>query len=151
MLFLVMVMVPLARRSIEPPALGTRILGQVGRKFRPVAWTAIVLLVITGLYLATDRWGIGVSEFFGGESRFASVLQMKVGFVVLVIILSAIHDFVLGPHVMQQLESAREEGGQPSGETLTARRRVVWLARVNLLLVLIILGLSVTLIRGEPV
>jgi hypothetical protein len=76
---------------------------------------------------------------------------MKVGFVVLVIILSAIHDFVLGPRVMQQLESAREGGEQPSDETLAARRRVVWLARINLLLVLIILGLSITLIRGEPV
>jgi uncharacterized membrane protein len=29
MLFLVMVMVPLARCSIEPPSLGTRILGQL--------------------------------------------------------------------------------------------------------------------------
>jgi uncharacterized membrane protein len=147
-LFLVMVMVPLTRRQLEP-SLGARLLGQTGRRFRPVAWTSIILLALTGLYIAADHWGIGVKEFFGGDGWFIRVLQAKVGLFIAIIALSAIHDFVLGPRVTRQLE-ALSQTGHPPPSLQRARRTLVWLARVSLLLVLVVLALAVTLIRGSP-
>ena len=147
-LFLIMVMVPLSRREIESPAQAARLLGQVGRRFRSVAWVSIVLLVLTGLFLATDHWGVKVPDFFGGSGRFVQVLQAKVGIVVLIIVLSAIHDFVLGPRVTRQLEGMSEAGADPAA-TQSSRRILIMLARVNLLLVLIVVALAVTLTRGS--
>lgn len=148
MLFLVMVMVPLTRREIDSPAEAARLLGQVGRKFRPVAWASIVLLVATGLYIATDQWRVSASDFFNGETYFLKVLQAKVGVVLIVIGLSIIHDFILGPRVTRQLEALRQ-GGAPSATLRKSRRMLLILARVNMLLVLVILGLAVTLTRGS--
>lgn len=147
-LFLIMVMVPLSRREIESPEQAARLLGQVGRRFRSIAWVSIVLLVLTGLFLATDHWGIKVSDFFGGSGRFVQVLQAKVGIVALIIVLSAIHDFVLGPRVTRQLEGMREAGADFAA-TQSSRKTLVMLARVNLVLVLIVVALAVTLTRGS--
>ena len=92
-----MVMAPLNRGVIEPPALGIRILTQAARRFRTVAWPSIILPVVTGAFMATDQWRITLDVFISGDNHFVKVLQIKVGLVALIIVLSAIHDFVLGP------------------------------------------------------
>ena len=143
-----MVMVPLSRREIEAPAQAARLLGQIGRRFRSVAWASIILLVLSGLFLATDHWGVKLSDFFGSSTYFMKVLQAKVGIVVLIIVLSAIHDFVLGPKVTRQLEGMRD-GGDVSADTQSSRKTLVLLARVNLLLTLVVVALAVTLTRGS--
>lgn len=148
-LFLVMVMVPLTRRQPGPPSQGARLLGQVGRRFRPVAWTSMVLLALSGLYIATDHWGVNVEGFFGGDGWFIRVLQAKVGLFIAIIALSAVHDFVLGPRLTRQIEELSPTS-QPPPSVQSARRTLVWLARVNLLLILVVLALATTLIRGSP-
>ncbi len=149
-LFLVMVLVPLSRRSIQPPALGIRILVQAARRFRTVAWASILLLVITGGFIAMEHWRITPTRFFTGGDRFVEVLQVKAGLVALIIVLSAVHDFVLGPRISNALERAREDGGEPSRGLIRGRLGLVWLARFNLLLVLIIVALAITMTRGFP-
>jgi hypothetical protein len=59
----------------------------------------------------------------------------KVGLVVLALILSAFHDFVLGPR-------AGAPGADPS-----ARVRASWIARINVLVVLAIVALGLSLFR----
>lgn len=145
-LFLAMVVVPVVRGEVEPQRSG-RLLSQIGRKFRPVAWGSIALLVGSGLYVALDHWNVTPSEFFGGDSRFVQVLQVKVGLVLIAIVLSFVHDFVLGPRLARSLQAANAGGPPPAG-VMKLRRATVWLARVNLLLLLAIVSLAVTLIRG---
>ncbi len=147
-LFLVMVLVPLSRRAIQPPALGIRVLVQAARRFRAVAWASIVLLVVSGAFLAVDHWRITSARFFSSGDRFVEVLQAKVGLVALIIVLSAFHDFVLGPRISDALERAREGGGVPSRGLMRSRLGLVWLARFNLLLVLVIVALAIMMTRG---
>ena len=149
-LFLVMVMVPLSRGVIEPQALGIQILTQAARRFRVVAWASIILLVITGAFIATDQWRITSALFFGSDNHFVRVLQIKVGLVALIIVLSAFHDFVLGPRIARALEGARSGGGEPSRGLKRGRLGLVWLARFNLLLVLAIVALAIIMTRGFP-
>ena len=54
MLFLVMVMLPLARRD-GFGGQGLVVLRQVAGRFVPVAWAAKIVLVLTGAYLAFDH------------------------------------------------------------------------------------------------
>ena len=49
-LFLVLVMLPLARWEMNRPEDGARLLCQVSRKYRPVAWSAIGLLGSTNAH-----------------------------------------------------------------------------------------------------
>jgi|TARA_B100000315_G_scaffold229589_1_gene239302 uncharacterized membrane protein len=148
-LFLVLVLVPVMRTGVESPSQGARLLGHIARRFRTVAWASIILLVGTGLFVATDHWRVTPSDFFGGSGWFIDVLRAKVGLVFAIIVLSFFHDFVLGPRVTRRLEDLRGSGAPPA-QILTARRTLVWIARANLLMILTVVALAVTLGRGSP-
>jgi len=124
MLFIALVMVPITRR-LEDQTLRTRLIHDTGLRFRTVGWTAIGVLVVTGLL---NLW---MHPVLLSSTRF----HWKVGLVVLALILSAFHDFVLGPR-------AGAPGADPS-----ARVRASWVARLNVLVVLAIVALGLSLFR----
>ena len=121
MLFVALVLVPVTRR-LEDPLLRRRLMHEAGVRFRAVGWMAMGLLVATGL----------VNIWLRPELLTLTRFWTKVVLVALAIVLSALHDFVLGPR-------AGHRDAPPS-----IRVWASWLARVNLLLVLAVvyLGLS---------
>lgn len=122
MLFIALVLVPVTRR-LQDPQLRADLVSQTGKRFRTVSWGALALLVATGLVILARRpWLLRVPAF-----------QLKVTLVILALALSVLHDFVLGPRI----------GNLPPALT-APRRRLSWLARVNVLVVLfiVLLGLS---------
>lgn len=147
MLFLVMVMLPLARRDMASgqPGPGLAMLRDAANRFLPVAWSAMILLAITGAYLAWEHWGIRPGVFFTDDSRFMHILQIKSGLSLFVVVSSLLHDFWLGPKILERLQQARA-AGLPPPQSL-GRRLVLMTARVNLLVVLSIVVLAVLLIR----
>ena len=142
MLFLVMVMVPLVRRDAGP---GFAWLRQAAERFVPVAWISMVLLALTGGYLATDHWGIGVGDFFSGGIHFINILQIKTALFLVVILVSLAHDFWLGPMMMDRLDAARQSGQPPPRGP--ARTFVLLVARTNLVMVVAIVVLAVMMTR----
>jgi hypothetical protein len=147
MLFLVMVMLPLARKDMASgqPGPGLKILRDAANRFLPVALGSMIVLAVTGAYLAWEHWGIRTGVFFTNDSRFMHMLQAKSGLFVFVVVLSLLHDCWLGPMIMERLDQARA-AGLPPPQSL-ARRIVLLTARVNLLVVLAIVVLAVLLIR----
>ena len=145
MLFLVMVLVPLSRRERKAGGATSELLRQSAQKFLPVAWLAMALLVVTGIYIGWDHWGVRPGNFFSTGGHFFRTLQIKTGLFLVVIALSLVHDFLLGPRVLTRLESAPIPNDSTSGRG--ARVLLLTLARVNLLAVLVILVLAVLLIR----
>ena len=124
MLFIALVLVPVTRR-IPDPTLRVKLVQDTGRRFRTVGWIAVAVLVVTGLL---TLW---IHPWLLSSPR----LQWKLGLVALALILSAIHDFVLGP-----------KAGAPGADS-AARVRASWLARVNVLVVLVIVALGLSLFR----
>ncbi|HSB40211.1 MAG TPA: DUF4149 domain-containing protein [Methylomirabilota bacterium] len=124
MLFIALVLVPAARR-LEDQALRARLVQTTGLRFRTVGWVAIGVLVVTGLL---NLW---MHPVLLSSTRF----HWKLGLVVLALILSAFHDFILGPR-------AGAPGADPS-----ARVRASWIARINVLVVLVIVALGLSLFR----
>jgi uncharacterized membrane protein len=124
MLFIALILVPVTRR-LEDPVLRTRLVRDTGRRFRTVGWIALGVLVVTGLL---NLW---THPALLSSPRF----HWKLGLVVLTLIVSAVHDFVLGPR-------AGAPGALPS-----ARVRASWIARANVLLVLVIVLLGLSLVR----
>lgn len=121
MLFIALVLVPVTRR-VGDPTLRTRLVQEAGRRFRTVGWIALGLLLLSGL---GNLW---FRPYLLGVGRF----QWKLGLVVLALVLSAVHDFVLGPRA-----------GRP-GAGPALRVRASWLARVNVVVVVlaVLLGLA---------
>jgi uncharacterized membrane protein len=124
MLFVALVLVPVVRAQADP-ALRARLFHDVGVRFRAVGWAALLVLLATGL---ANLW---LRPYLFSLTRF----QCKLGLVVLALALSALHDFALGPRA-----------GRPGADP---RLRVMasWVARLNVVVVLIVVILGLAL-RG---
>ncbi|MEE9152481.1 MAG: DUF4149 domain-containing protein [candidate division NC10 bacterium] len=130
MLFLGFVLTPVLRGY--PPAERAVLLSAVGRRFLNIGWTALGVLLLTGPTLWALR-GFQVTPALG----------IKLILVALILYLSILHDFFLGPRLVAHLEQ-----GNQGSETLRLRRRVALLARLNVLFAIVVLVLGLAVSRG---
>jgi uncharacterized membrane protein len=104
------------------------------RRARPLAWTALGLVVLTGFYNVTR---LGPLERVM-ESGAALVLAAKLMLVLVIVALAGQRDFGQLPRLARDLAAGRDTG--------SALRTIAWLDRIVVLLgvVTIYLGLSVS-------
>ncbi len=138
MLFLSLVLAPLMRSPTAVPE-WRAMFRAAALRFRRVVYGAVVVLVGTGPLLVSER-GFSVLQ----PAAWPLILQVKVGLVAVLLILTAVHDLVLGPQ-MRTLASRPEH--------LSAWDRSLmllsgWLPRVSVLLGLIVLGTASVLARS---
>jgi len=143
MFFIAIVMVPVLRR-LEPPQKRIEVLSATATRFRMVSWIAILVILVTGVLNAINRGvtlqAISTSEFF--SSYFGKILTLKLILVFAILVLSAIHDFILGPRLIELLSSS----GPDSFQKLQKNRRYVsWLARINALFGILVVACAVML------
>jgi uncharacterized membrane protein len=143
MLFLVAVLVPLLRTpELKPQA--TALFHAVGTRFRTVGWVALGTLVVTGLFNVTMR-GYSLGQLFRGEAfvgRWGMTLALKLAFVTLILTVSAVHDFWLGPRATRLAEE-----NASAAERERWRRVASYMGRTTFLLSLAVLALAVALVR----
>lgn len=130
MLFLGLVITPALRD--RPPAERAILLHVVGRRFLKIAWAALAILLVTGPALWAFRGFV-----------LTPAMSAKLALVAVILLLSLLHDFLLGPRLVAQLQ----KGGEGK-ETLRLRHRVALLARLNVLLAIAVVILGVALRRG---
>lgn len=146
MLFLALVAIPVLRTL--PDRSRAELVARLGERFRPWAWTCIALLVITGVLNLAFRgvtWESVVTGRLWG-SPFGQVLAWKLAFVAGAVVLSAVHDFYLGPASTRLLQARNPDRRKAAA----LRRQAAWVGRLNTLLVLAVLGWAVLLVRGLP-
>ncbi|MBI4591712.1 MAG: CopD family protein [Candidatus Rokubacteria bacterium] len=114
----------------------TDALASAVRRFRRVAWTALVVLVLTGLHNLTRLPPVATWS----PSGLAPLLALKLFLVVVVLMLSAHRDFGLAARLLRELAAG----------TSTHRivRTIVRVDRVVLLLGVILLYLGLAVSRG---
>jgi len=146
MLFLALVAIPVLRALPDRPR--AELVARLGERFRPVAWTCIVLLVVTGILNLAFRGVTWESVATGRlwQSPFGQVLVWKLVFVAGAVLLSAVHDFYLGPASTRLLQTANPDGRRAAA----LRRQAAWVGRINALFVMAVLALAVLLVRGMP-
>lgn len=142
MFFLAAVGAPVLRR-VEPPAMRAELFRRLGEQFRAVGWVAIGVLVVTGIgnlyfrgLLRAELWTS--AEFWA--LPYGRALAWKLATVGVMLAVSALHDFVLGP------AAGRVDPGTPRAQRL--RRQASWLARVNALVGVVLVVAAVRLARG---
>jgi uncharacterized membrane protein len=145
MLFLSLVVVPVARRL--PPGERAQLLDAIGRRFRVVGWSCVALLIVTGIINSGYR-GVTWGSLASGailDTSFGRLLCLKLALVGAMVVVTALHDFVLGPR------STRALVASPDAATSAAGRRAMrWLAVLGLLLALLVVAVASMLVRGVP-
>ena len=143
MFFIAIVMVPVLRR-LEPPQKRIEVLSATATRFRAISWIAILVLLITGVLNAINH-GVTMQKISTGEffsSNFGKILILKLILVFAMLVLSAIHDFILGPRLIELLNSSNPDSSQRLKKN---RKYVSWLARINALLGILVVACAVTL------
>lgn len=146
MAFLALVLVPLVRRP-ENRGVAAALFHRTGVRFRTVGWVCLGLLVLTGAFQLAVRgydWGDLVSgRLWEGPS--GRILALKLLLVAVVLGLSVVHDFAIGPRA-----TALWQADPASPQARRLRRQASWIGRLNLLLALGAVALGVMLVRGVP-
>ncbi len=143
MFFIAIVMVPVLR-MLEPPQIRIEVLSSTARRFRVVSWIAIIVILVTGVLNAINR-GVTLQAISTGElfsTYFGKILALKLTLVFAMLVLSAIHDFILGPRLIELLSSSSPGSFQKLQKN---RRYVSWLARINALFGILVVACAVML------
>ena len=146
MFFLVLVVVPWLRGARQRFDVSS-FLNETGTRFRTIGWICFGILVVTG---SLNLWfrGVRLSDFFRAEwlsSPFGETVLLKIGVFAVVLVVSALHDFVIGPRAVAAIARDPE-----SREARVARRRASLFGRVNAVLALVLVAVGVMLVRGRP-
>ncbi len=142
MLFTAAVLVPATRKKLASQK-GLLFI-ELGTRFSRLSWAIFPLLLFTG-FLALLGKGFPVqalasSEFW--QSGYGSSLALKLLIFGFVLLISAVHDFWLGPKAAVLMDD------EPSSrKTQVYKKSSSWLGRLNLLLGLAIIYIAVTLVR----
>lgn len=139
MVFLSIVLVPVLKREPFAPQRGA-LMRASGLRFRVVVWASVGLLLATGPLLMIGR---GWSPADPGV--WPSVLLAKLSLIALLLALTSVHDFVLGPRVGRILT-------KPVGSRTDLDRMLIagssWLPRLSLVLALAVLGAAILVARA---
>jgi putative copper export protein len=100
---LVFVGVP-AIRTLEGEPRGTA-MKKLGLLWRPLGYGALLVAALTGVVLASREWE--------SDSTFQIVLWVKVGVFVCLLVVSYLHNFVLGPRLQAEIREGREPRTRP--------------------------------------
>ena len=143
MFFLGLVGAP-ALRAVEPASLRQSLFHALGLRFRAVGWACIGLLVVTGTlnlhYRGWLHWDGVLATGAFWRTAAGSALAVKLSAVTVMVALSAIHDFHLGP------AAGRVQAGSPEAAAL--RRRAAILGRANALVGMVLVIAATRLVRS---
>jgi uncharacterized membrane protein len=146
MFFLVLVVVPSLRKGDR--AVATKLLGESGKRFRTVGWTCFAVVLVTGTFNLWAR-GVRLHDFVDRmwlSSPFGKAVVFKLSIFAVVLVLSAVHDFSIGPRAVTELERDPQ-----SNVAAALRRRASVMGRINALLALALVAMGVIIVRGWPV
>jgi putative copper export protein len=95
-----------AIRTLEGEPRG-RAMKELGLRWRPLGYSALGVLGITGVVLAAHDWN-------HCRSPFQAVLWVKVGLSIALVIASYLHNYVYGPRLQGEIKDGRPQASRPT-------------------------------------
>lgn len=111
--FMFLVTVP-AVRVIEDPAVRLQVMRVIVHRFGWLAWAAMAVIVLSGvsnLFQEADEFG----HLWDTDYRYFQIFSTKMVLVGLMVILTALHTFVIGPKQLRLLEEMRSDSTEAAG------------------------------------
>ncbi len=84
---------------------------QLGRRWRPLGWGALAVLVVTGLLSAYEHDALGREALLHTDT--GEFLILKGALVAALIVFAALHDFVLAPRLAGQIRAGHPQTARP--------------------------------------
>ena len=142
MLFTAAILVPATRKKLASQR--GLLFTELGTRFSRLSWLLFPILLLTGITALIGR-GYTAAELLSStfwKSHYGSTLFYKLIAFSVMLIVTAIHDFWLGPMAAELMEKRPDN-------RLTDRYRKAssWGGRLNLILGLLILYFAVSLVR----
>ena len=142
-LIMSMVIVPYFKRSV-PPVERIKILTRIGKQFEPVVWGCVLILIFSGLF--------NVFRAVGGDAEairlFMRTLGIKLILFVILISLTVIHSFILGPRLGQAIEALGSDAQELPAEINKMRRSMAVVSSLMGIVSLLVLLAAVALRMG---
>ncbi|HWB22966.1 MAG TPA: hypothetical protein VG652_08765 [Gaiellaceae bacterium] len=95
-----------AIRTLEGEPRG-KAMRELGLRWRPLGYSSLAVLGVTGVALAGHDWN-------EGRSPFHTVLWVKVGLSVALVAASYLHNFVYGPRLQKEIREGRPQTTRPT-------------------------------------
>ena len=111
--FMFLVTVP-AVRVIEDPAVRLQVMRVIVQRFGWLAWAAMAVIVLSGvsnLFQEANEFG----HLWDTDYRYFQIFSTKMVLVGLMVILTALHTFVIGPKQLRLLEEMRSDTTEAAG------------------------------------
>ena len=131
------VLAPMARRGQAP------LFAEAARRARPVTWTAVAIVVLTGFYNVTQLGSLAKVMETGAGLALAGKFMV----VLVAIALAAQRDFAHVPRLVRAT-AARGAGGDVD-DPASVLRTIAWLDRTVLILAVAIVYLGLFVSRGH--
>lgn len=128
--FLFVAAIP-AVRTIEDMQVRTRVMRMITTRFGWLGWGALAVLVVTGIGQLYAH-ELDTDQLF--DLNFGVIFQVKMTLLIVTVILTALHSFVLGPRVLNMQEAAASDE-----DIAPIRRWSIIVSGVNALVALAIL------------
>jgi len=143
MAFLVLVVVPYLRKGDRAKA--AALMRDTGSRFRDIGWICFAIVLVTGTFNLWMR-GVRVSSFGDPvwlRSQLGHAVSLKLAVFTVVLVMSAVHDFVIGPRATRAIVADPR-----SKEAESLRRAASMMGRANVVFALILVALGVLIVRG---
>lgn len=134
---LVLLVLPVARRNLDNITFAV-LLDRLQRRLDPLGWLSLAVLLATGLFQLSAN--PNYEGFLILSNRWAVSILIKHILFAVMIAISAYMTWWLLPS-LRRIALLREKGIEPQHAKLLANREA-WILRINLLLGLLILGLT---------
>ena len=143
-LTMAMVIVPHFKRSAFPVE-RIKILTQIGKGFEPIIWGCVLVLIFSGVYNIFGSVNLGDSESL---PPFMRTLSIKLILVLILIILTGIHSFIMGPRIAQAVETLEPDAEQLPEEVDKMRSQMAIVSSLIGVVSLLVLLAAVALRLG---
>jgi len=131
MVFYVLVLIP-SMGAIDPPQSG-KLLGSVVKRYGPLAWGAIIVLIATGILISRRTGVLG----FNFNTTRGIVLFAKHVAILIMVLIGAMMSFVIGPKLMappKAVEGGSDAPAGPSPQAAKLQKQAGTLGVMNLIL-----------------
>ncbi len=136
--FMFLATVP-AVRVIEDPAVRLQVMRVIVQRFGWLAWGAMAVIVATGVSNLFQEGSEADFSLWSTDYRYFQIFSTKMVLVGLMVILTALHTFVIGPKQLRLLEEMRSDSTEAAG-----------LRRVSIIVSSLTLLVSIAAVYAAP-
>ena len=146
-LILAMVIVPHFRQNL-PPVQRIQILTLIGKRFEPIVWGCVLILIFTGLaniFNSVDLFSADTSQLV---NTFWTALGIKLLLFIILLVLTGLHSFIYGPKLSKAIEDLDPETEELPANVNSIRKKMAIVSSAMGVVSLLIILAAVALRMG---